>query len=220
MEEASLALSSDRRLRRVRFGVRIAFAELSALARLGFLALAVLAFAGAVTVAVKAAPSPSPAVHPHVIATWPVPKVAEHAEIIVQTNGKGQVVSAKIDKPSPDKVFNTQVYGNALQAFIRTPDGNSVTGLFRLTYDYDPKTAKVKREVSFIKAGGDPNAIGAVPQMLETAKKGQQHAEEQERAAAASAQAAAAQRAAAAAAHSSPLPDLNHILGSPGPAHT
>ncbi len=216
VEEARLALSSDRRLRGVRFGVRVAVTQLNLRTRWCCALLTALALSAVPAVPVTAAPTPAP--HPHAAPTWPVPKVPLHCEIIAQTNAKGQVVSAKIDKPSPDKFFNAQVYGNALQAFIRTPDGHAVTGQFRLTYDYDPKSVDVKRQVAFIKAGGDPDAPGAVSQMIEMAKKGQQHALEQQKAAAQAAQ----QKAAADAAHHSPLPDLNHILASPAPspAHT
>jgi len=62
-------------------------------------------------------------------------------------------------------------YGNALQAFIRTEDGRSIPGTYRLSYDYDPRTKMVRRSVALLKAGGvDPNRISAVDEMAAIAK--------------------------------------------------
>jgi hypothetical protein len=59
-----------------------------------------------------------------------------------------------------------------MQAFIRTADGKAISGSYRLTYDYNPKTARVHREVELVKAGGvDPNALGAVNKMLEDVQR-------------------------------------------------
>jgi hypothetical protein len=75
-------------------------------------------------------------------------------------------------KASHDVPFDTHCYGNALQAFIRTPDGHVVVGSYRLSYDYDPKTARVKRDVALVKAGGvNPNAKGAADDMMEIARR-------------------------------------------------
>ncbi|HEV2642092.1 MAG TPA: hypothetical protein VGT98_05275, partial [Candidatus Elarobacter sp.] len=50
------------------------------------------------------------------------PKVKLHTEMIVEVNKLGQVSRVRSIKPSKDVPFNTHAYGNALQAFIRTPD--------------------------------------------------------------------------------------------------
>jgi len=130
-------------------------------------------------VAALAAPSPKPAtpkpidvtkVQPRELA----PKKALHVEYTVEVNKLGQVTRVRSVKPSHDEGFDTHTYGNALQAFIRTPDGHVVLGTYRLTYDYDPKTLRVHRDVALIKAGGvNPNAKGAADSMMEIARRNQ-----------------------------------------------
>jgi hypothetical protein len=94
------------------------------------------------------------------------PATAVHTEFVVEVNRKGQVTRVRSGKSCPDLAFNAITYGNALQAFIRTPDGRSISGLYRLSYDYDPKTKKVARTVAIIHAGGvDANRLGAVDEM-------------------------------------------------------
>jgi len=101
-----------------------------------------------------------------------LPKVPLHTEFVVAVNKLGQVTHVISAKPSKDKTYNLQTYGNAMQAFIRTPDGKAISGSYRLTYDYNPKTARVRRNVALVKAGGvDANAPGAVTQMLEDVHK-------------------------------------------------
>jgi hypothetical protein len=101
-----------------------------------------------------------------------LPKVPLHTEYIVAINKLGQVTRVISGKISKDKTYNLQTYGNAMQAFIRTPDGKAIPGSYRLTYDYNPKTARVHRDVALLKAGGvDPNALGAVPKMIEDVRK-------------------------------------------------
>jgi hypothetical protein len=96
------------------------------------------------------------------------PDRAEHTEYVVEVNKMGQVARVRAGKSSPDAAFNAMTYGNALQVFIRTPDGKAVSGTYRLSYDYDPKSRNVRRTVALIHAGGvDPNAIGAVNAMAE-----------------------------------------------------
>lgn len=91
------------------------------------------------------------------------PKTAQHAEYLVEVNRKGQVVRVRSAKHASDPSFDARVYGNALQVFIRKPDGSAVVGVYRLTYDYDPRTKLVTRHVALVQAGGvDPNALGAV----------------------------------------------------------
>jgi len=127
---------------------------------------------------IAAAPSPSPLPAPTGIDLTKLqpkahlPKVPLHAEYVVAVNKKGQVTRVLSGKPSPDATYNVQTYGNALQAFIRTTDGGAISGRYRLTYDYDPQTAHVRRQVALVAAGGvDPNAPGAVDQMLADVRK-------------------------------------------------
>jgi hypothetical protein len=95
-----------------------------------------------------------------------------HVEYIVEINRFGQVARVRSVKPSRDVAFDTHTYGNALQAFIRTPDGHVVVGTYRLIYDYDPKTMMVKRDVALVRAGGvNPNAKGAADDMMEIARR-------------------------------------------------
>ena len=123
-----------------------------------------------------AAPAPSPL--PYRIDVTKIqpktllPKVALHTEYIVAINKLGQVTHVISAKVSKDKTYNLQTYGNAMQAFIRTAGGKAISGSYRLTYDYSPKTARVHREVELLKAGGvDPNAEGAVTKMLDDVHK-------------------------------------------------
>ena len=51
-----------------------------------------------------------------------------HVEMFVEVNKLGQVSRVRSIKPSQDAQFDAHMYGNALQAFIRTPDGNVVVG--------------------------------------------------------------------------------------------
>jgi len=91
---------------------------------------------------------------------------------MVEINRKGQVTRVRSGKSCPDLAFNAMTYGNALQAFIRTPDGRAIPGTYRLSYDFDPKTKLVRRSVELIKAGGvDPNRISAVDEMAAIAKR-------------------------------------------------
>jgi hypothetical protein len=94
------------------------------------------------------------------------PATAVHTEFVVEVNRKGQVTRVRSGKSCPDLSFNAMTYGNALQAFIRTPDGRAIAGIYRLSYDYNPKDKQVTRSVSLLRAGGvDPNRLGAVDQM-------------------------------------------------------
>jgi hypothetical protein len=104
-----------------------------------------------------AAPSPEPT----------LPTVPLHATYVVAVNKLGQVARVISATFSKDKAYNTETYGNALQAFIRTPDGQAISGRYRLTYDYNPTTRRIAREVALVGAGGvDPKAPGAVTTML------------------------------------------------------
>jgi hypothetical protein len=99
-----------------------------------------------------------------------LPKKLEHTEYVVEINKLGQVTRVASRRNSDSATFNSQTYGNALQTFIRTPDGHVVLGSYRLTYDFDPKTARVRRDVTLVRQGGvDPNAKGAAIEMIEQA---------------------------------------------------
>lgn len=99
-----------------------------------------------------------------------LPKKKLHSEFIVEVNKLGQVARVRSTKSSGDPTFDAQTYGNSLQSFIRTPDGHVVLGVYRLTYDYNPKTARVRRDVALVSRGGvDPNARGAALDMLSKA---------------------------------------------------
>jgi hypothetical protein len=142
--------------------------------RLPALALAAVLAATAAASAATPAPAPAPTrinvekLQPKELA----PKVPLHSEYIVEVNRLGQVARVRSVKPSKNPTYDAQTYGNALQAFIRTPDGNALAGTYRLTYDYSPKTMRVHRDVALVHAGGvNPNAQGAALQMMEIAKK-------------------------------------------------
>jgi hypothetical protein len=120
----------------------------------------VLAFLPGAVRATSAVPPKAHAFNPH------TPATAVHTEFVVEVNGKGQVTRVRSGKSCPDLAFNAMTYGNALQAFIRTPDGHAIPGVYRLSYDYSPKTKTVARSVELIHAGGvDPNRMGAVDEM-------------------------------------------------------
>jgi hypothetical protein len=100
-----------------------------------------------------------------------LPKHVEHTEFVVEVNKLGQVTRIRSQRPSDNPTFNAQTYGNALQTFIRTPDGHVVLGIYRLTYDFDPKTARVRRDVSLVRQGGvNPDAKGAALVLSEKAR--------------------------------------------------
>jgi hypothetical protein len=101
-----------------------------------------------------------------------LPKVALHTAYVVAVNKYGQVTNAKAKTVSKDASFNMQTYGNALQAFIRTPDGKAVSGIYTLTYDYNPKTKKIARSAALVQAGGvNPDTEGAALVMMDAARK-------------------------------------------------
>jgi len=149
--------------------------------RVPLLAAAVLLVAGSVA----SAATPAPHAAPHQASKPParidltkiqpkelLPKTKLHTEFVVETNKYGQVTRVRSGKASPNQGFNTQTYGNALQAFIRTPDGHAIAGSYRLTYDYDPRTARVRRDVALLHAGGvNANAKGAATELMELARK-------------------------------------------------
>lgn len=142
--------------------------------------LATCAVASAATPAPKQTAAPKPAQNTapkrvnveQITPKQLLPKKNEHTEFVVEVNRLGQVARVRSGKSSDFPPFNAQTYGNALQAFIRTPDGKAVPGTYRLSYDYEVKTSRVRRNVALLHAGGvNPNAAGAASDMMKIAAK-------------------------------------------------
>jgi hypothetical protein len=165
----------------------------------------------------SAAPTPHPSPQSTRIVIH-LPKYPLHSEVVVEVNAKGQVVRIKSVKPSKLLSFNYQTYGNALQMWIRKchTEGNTSSctadvGLYRITYDYDPKTTNVTRRVAIISHGGNwGNDPGAATVMMEMYRK------QAEAAAAAERKAQEQQQQ-----QNNKLPSLNEIRGkaTPSPTH-
>ncbi|MBV8154656.1 MAG: hypothetical protein JO029_04535 [Candidatus Eremiobacteraeota bacterium] len=157
---------------------------------------------GAPYAASAATPAPSAPPKGAPVPTIALPNAPLHTEYVVEVNKRGQVVRVKSSKVSKVDTFNVQTYGNALQMWIRKPDGTATVGLFRVTYDYDPKSRKVDRNVALVSEGGTwGDEEGAANAMMETAQK----------------EAADAQKRREEQAKS--LPSLNQITGkSPAPS--
>jgi hypothetical protein len=162
--------------------------------RIAALALALL------TIGATPAPLPKPV----------LPKIPMHTEFIVEVNAKGQVVRVRSGKSAKECTkqtqgqclfFNAQTYGNVLQMWIRHPDGTAEVGLYKVTYDYDPKTHGVRRNVAIVSHGGNwGNKPGAATDMMDKAQaEAKAWAEKQKQ-------------------QNSSLPDLNKIV-SPSPTH-
>ncbi len=151
------------------------------------LALALIAL-GSTPAAFAATPAPK---KPTAIPTPRLPTQKLHTEFVVEVNKKGQVVRVKSGKSSKVPSFNAQTYGNVLQMWIRHPDGSAEVGLYKITYDYNPATKKVHRDVALVKSGGNwGDQQGAADQMMDIANKE---------------------------AHGQKLPPLDKIVGSPSP---
>lgn len=134
----------------------------------------ILAAIAAAPLPAFAAATPAPNASPHRIAIPPptFPKEKLHAEYVVEVNKKGQVVKIKSGKGTKYGSFNAQTYGNALQMWIRHPDGTAVVGLYRVTYDYNPSNHHVVRHFALVSKGGSwANSEGAANVMMDTAKK-------------------------------------------------
>jgi hypothetical protein len=174
-------------------------------ARTAAAVLAVIVAAAAVPALAATTPKPSPSPHPAPRPTRIVihlPNVPLHTEVVVEVNKKGQVVRVKSTKPCKVQTFNLQTYGNALQMWIRRPDGTAQVGLYRITYDYDPKTQNVTRRVAMISPGGSwANEAGAATVMIQMEHKQYEAAVEAQR---------RAQQE-----MNSKLPSLNQIRGVP-----
>jgi hypothetical protein len=133
---------------------------------------AALLLSGLVLVAATSSPHVSrPTPLPRVPYIHP-PTVALHTEFVVEVNRFGQVVRVKSAKGCKNPTFNAQTYGNVLQMWIRHPDGTADVGLYRVTYDYNPRTRKVLRRVALVRLGGTwGNVEGAANEMLDTARR-------------------------------------------------
>jgi hypothetical protein len=124
----------------------------------------------ALTLCLAATPTPKPTLPPHPAPTPHLSSVPLHTEFVVEVNAKGQVVNVKSRKGCPNLTFNAQTYGNVLQMWIRHPDGSAEVGLYRVTYDYDPKTKAVARRISLVQSGGDwGDQPGAATMMMQKA---------------------------------------------------
>lgn len=116
----------------------------------------------------SAAKTPAPRPMP----TPRLPDTTLHTEFVVEVNKMGQIVRVKSGKSCKNLTFNAQTYGNVLQMWIRHPDGSAEVGLYRVTYDYNPKTHDVARNVSLLKAGGNwANEEGAANNMVDIARR-------------------------------------------------
>jgi hypothetical protein len=130
--------------------------------------------------AIGATPAPKQTQHkPITLPTPHYPMKKLHTEFVVEVNAKGQVVRVKSGKSCDNYTFNAQTYGNVLQMWIRHPDGSADVGLYRVTYDYDPKTRDVHRGISLVQKGGTwGDKEGAATEMIDTAKKETQEQKE------------------------------------------
>jgi len=119
--------------------------------------------------AISAAPirAQTPTPHPFALPTPHLPTVPLHTEFVVEVNRLGQIVRVKSGKSCKNLTFNAQTYGNVLQMWIRKPDGHAIVGLYRVSYDYNPRTQRVHRGVALLSRGGNwGNKAGAVTDML------------------------------------------------------
>jgi hypothetical protein len=152
-------------LRIVRASVRGPFAKLTLRHLLVAAFAAVLA---GTSLSAGAATPPPHAAAPSIT----LPSTPLHTEIVVEVNKKGQVVRVKSTKLCKTQWFNLKTIGNALQMWIRKPDGSAQVGLYRVTYDYNPKTKDVARRIALVSAGGNwADRPGAANVMIENAHK-------------------------------------------------
>lgn len=122
--------------------------------------------------AAAATPPPGMGGQPGMPTSIKLPAVPLHTEYVVEVNKKGQVVKSKPSKLSKVDTFNLQTYGNTLQMWIRKPDGSADVGTFRVSFDYDPKTKKVSRNIALVSLGGNwGDQEGAASSMMQTAQR-------------------------------------------------
>jgi hypothetical protein len=159
--------------------------------------------AAALAAAISAAPwiaSAANRAKPMPMPTPNYPNKAMHVRLLVEVNKHGQVVRVAHGTLTGDRSFDTMALGNAMQMWIRKPDGSAVTGLYSVTYDYNPKTHDVARVPSLVKAGGNwANKPGAATLIVSDARKQVQKIEARLRAEKAKQQAESAKH----------LPDIN-----------
>src|SRR5665213_840049 len=99
-------------------------------------------------------------------------KVPLHTEFVVEVNKRGQIVRVRSGKSTANLTYNAQTYGNVLQMWIRHPDGTAQVGVYRVAYDYDPKTHGIHRTIALVKAGGTwGDKQGAADQMMTIFRK-------------------------------------------------
>jgi hypothetical protein len=103
------------------------------------------------------------------------PKTPQHVYYLVEVNRKGQVSKIRSGTHSQDRLFDSVTYGNVAQTFVRRSDGKAISGLFRVSYDYDPKSQKVTRSVALVHPGGvDAAAPGLVDVVVEINRRNKQ----------------------------------------------
>lgn len=116
-------------------------------------------------------------------ATMPKPSMPNrplHGMLEVEVNAHGQVVRVVHGTLTGDPQFDTMMIGNALQMWIRHPNGTAQVGLYRVLYDYDAKTHNVLRFQSLLRAGGNwANEPGAATSIIRDAKRQEQAVEKQ-----------------------------------------
>lgn len=111
-------------------------------------------------------------IKPRPLPTPNLPNYPLHTEFQVEVNHLGQIVRVKSGKECKYPPFNAMSYGNVLQMFIRRPDGGATVGMYRVTYDYNPKTKNVHRGIQLLSEGGAwANDEGAVIQMMRVDQK-------------------------------------------------
>ena len=110
---------------------------------MGAARLGLLACLCGLAVALGAAPAPAAtqpwAAGPRFV-VW-----GRHVRYVVEVNAKGQVSKVRLRGRSGDPRFDAVTYGNVVQIFVRTKDGRSIAGVYRVSYDISPKTHLVQR---------------------------------------------------------------------------
>jgi hypothetical protein len=155
------------------------------------------AFLIAPLLASAASPKPVPMPTPN------LPNKPLHVQLQVEVNNRGQVVRVDHGKLSGDEAFDTMTLGNAMQMWIRRPNGGAQTGLYTVTYDYNPRTHAVARVPALIRAGGNWGAKpGAATMIIQDARRQVKEAEVRLRAEQAKQRAQSAKN----------LPDINAAL--------
>jgi hypothetical protein len=99
--------------------------------------------------------SPTPTPRPVVLPSVKLPAKPLHVQLQVEVNKRGQVVRVLHGDLSGDHAFDLMALGNAMQMWIRHPDGSAQVGLYRVSYDYDPRTHNVNRVPALLKPGGN-----------------------------------------------------------------